>query len=130
MLDAGATSFWEEWQVTGTFRGGRWLARPRSHCHAWSAAPTAWLSRWVLGVRPEPAGRRIVVQPQPSGLQSASGTVPVGDTAVKVAWETDDERLRVSLEAPEQLNLDLREPAGWEGRTEFVRNPPQTLTGI
>ncbi len=76
MLEGGATSFWEEWQVDGTFRAGRWIGRPRSHCHAWSAAPTAWLSRYVLGVRVEEVGGPIIVDPQPCGLERASGIVP------------------------------------------------------
>jgi hypothetical protein len=119
MLDAGATSFWEEWQVTGTFRGGRWLARPRSHCHAWSAAPTAWLSRYVLGVRRESVDGPVIVEPQPCGLDSARGRVPVGDEEVEIVWQVQDGELQVDVSAPRGLELDCREPAGWEGHTRF-----------
>jgi hypothetical protein len=120
MLDQGATSFWEEWQVAGTFRGGKWLGRPRSHCHAWSAAPTAWLSRYVLGVRVESVDGPLIIAPQPCGLERASGIVPTRYGPVKIAWEMRDGRLQVKAEISKDAQVDLREPPGFEGKTDFL----------
>lgn len=119
MIEQGATSFWEEWQVTGTFRAGRWIARPRSHCHAWSAAPTAWLSRYVLGVRVEGVDGPIIVEPQPCGLDSASGVVPTRYGPVKIAWQIEDGGLHVEADIPENAPADFREPPGFEARTQY-----------
>ncbi len=119
MIEQGATSFWEEWQVTGTFRAGRWIARPRSHCHAWSAAPTAWLSRYVLGVRVEEADGPIIVEPQPCGLDSASGVVPTRYGPVKIVWQIKDGRLHVEADIPENAPADFREPPGFEAKTQY-----------
>jgi hypothetical protein len=122
MLEAGATSFWEEWQVTGTFRTGRWTPRPRSHCHAWSAGPTAWLSRWVLGVRPgERPDDPPVVQPHPGDLERASGVVPTQHGPVTVAWEVNGDRFRVTVEAPDAAPVRVLDPPGFEGRTDITR---------
>ncbi len=122
MLEAGATSFFEEWQTSGTFRQGRWVARPRSHCHAWSAAPTAWLSRYVLGVRADTVGGPVCIEPQPCGLAWARGTVPTRLGPVGVDWRVEGEQLRVDVTAARGTGLDCREPAGFEQKTAFTIN--------
>lgn len=119
MLEGDATSFWEEWQVTGTFRDGRWLARPRSHCHAWSAAPTAWLSRYVLGVRRDDPDGPTIVEPQVCGLARACGTVPTVDGPVVVSWEVCDDCLNVEVRAPVEAWIECREPATHHGACRF-----------
>lgn len=123
MLDEGATSFWEEWQTGGTFRSGRWLARPRSHCHAWSAAPTAWLSRYVLGVRSEGIDGPLLIAPQTCGLESARGTVPTRRGPVQVEWSVSEDRLRVEARFPDEASIEFQPPADYEGRTDFVSHP-------
>ena len=117
MIRQGATSFWEEWQVTGTFREGRWVPRPRSHCHAWSAASTAWLSRYVLGVCVTSIqDRTVVIAPQPGGLQRASGTVPTRFGLVEVTWEIVEDRLQVDARVPEGARAELVAPAPFQDR--------------
>lgn len=120
MLDGGATTFWEEWQVDGTYRAGRWTPRPRSHCHAWSAAPTAWLSRHVLGVRVEEYNGPVIVEPNHCGLEQANGIVPTRDGDIRVEWQVEGDRLVGTIEAPSGVEIDLREPAGYEGKMEFA----------
>jgi hypothetical protein len=95
------------------------VARPRSHCHAWSAAPTAWLSRYVLGVRVERYRGPVIVEPNPCGLREASGTVPTLYGPVRIAWRRTEAGLTVEVEAPAGAPLDLREPAGFAGRCEY-----------
>ena len=118
MIGAGATSFWEEWQVEGSFRDSRWLGRCRSHCHAWSAAPTAWLSRYVLGVRPTTLDGPLVIAPQPCGLSAAKGTVPTRYGLLTVDWQVRGGGLELTLSVPDGLRYDVREPADFNGRTE------------
>lgn len=110
MLESGATTFWEEWSLGGTFRSGRWLPRPRSHCHAWSAAPTAWLSRHVLGVRIERASGPVIIQPNPCGMAHASGAVPTAYGTIEVSWTCADGVLDVKVTAPDGAPLDVRAP--------------------
>ena len=105
MLDAGATSFWEEWQPAGSFREGYWRMRPRSQCHAWSAGPTAWISRRVLGVRVESLEDKLVVAPQPCGLQAVEGTVPTRFGPVHVKWRMLEGDLQLEVDAPDGCEL-------------------------
>jgi hypothetical protein len=109
MLEAGATTVWESFP-TGTTGGGRWPTR--SHCHAWSSAPTRFLNRVVLGVKPTaPGAQTIEISPRLSGLAWARGTTLTKPGPVEVSWKLEDHTLRV----------DYTVPAGVSAR--FVRNP-------
>ena len=100
MLDTGATTFWEEWQPNSTYRDGFWVARPRSQCHAWSAAPTAWFSRYLLGVRQENIAGSLVFAPVPCGLKKMTGQVPTRYGDVQVFWEITGGKFSARLTLP------------------------------
>jgi len=105
MVDMGTTTFWELWS-------GPKERLTRSHCHGWSAAPTFFLSTWVLGVRPGDTGfQPCIVEPHPGGLAWCRGTVPTPAGDVHVQWENEDGKpfaLRVT--APKGLDVDIRLP--------------------
>ena len=105
MADMGASTFWEMWSG----RGGRLT---RSHCHGWSAAPTFFLSTWVLGVRPGgPGFQPCTVEPHPGGLPWARGRVPTPEGDVEVQWENEAAKPFVlRVKAPESLELTIRLP--------------------
>ncbi|KAF4240524.1 hypothetical protein CNMCM6457_007102 [Aspergillus fumigatiaffinis] len=65
------------WETLGT-SGRPGLSAPTSLCHAWGSAPTAELSRHVLGIRAATPGfRRWKVEPVTLGLQWVRGRHPV-----------------------------------------------------
>ncbi len=73
MLEAGATTFWEQWE-------SHW-----SLCHAWSAAPTHDLMAHVAGIKPtQPGFEEFDVHLQPCTLTWLRATVPTprGDISV------------------------------------------------
>jgi hypothetical protein len=108
MLEAGATTVWESFP-SGTTGGGRWPTR--SHCHAWSSAPSRFLNRIVLGVKStEAGGRSVTISPLLSGLNWAKGVTLIATGPVPVSWVRDGNRLRV----------DYTVPPGVEAK--FVRN--------
>ncbi len=88
MLEAGATSFWEEYtpdlprdEQLGMY-GDKY---GKSLCHAWGASPVYLAGRYYLGVRPTAPGyRTFEVAPNPGGLDWFEGTVPVGAGNVSV----------------------------------------------
>jgi hypothetical protein len=112
-LAAGATCLWES--VDGIYdqqlSGGDLSARldmdllagaSTSACHAWGAAPTAWLPLHALGVQPLQAGfARFSVSAHLLGpeseramrgtLQRAGGRVPTPRGAIEVQHVVDDE---------------------------------------
>ena len=97
MLDLGATTFWEdfnlEWVPGATgidelpvpgrpdihkdFGAFCYKGLRHSLCHGWAAGPAAWCSRKILGVDPlMPGFREIRFQPDLCDLEFAEGTVP------------------------------------------------------
>jgi hypothetical protein len=105
MLDQDATTCWE------TFPGfdRHWLTR--SHCHAWSAAPTYFLSAYQLGVFPLEAGfRRVLVAPIPAGLRWARGCVATTRGGVAVEWRHSSGQFNLSLVIPAGIEAMVRLP--------------------
>jgi hypothetical protein len=105
MLDVGATSFWEDFNVAwtnGAFRidelpvaglkdihgdYGEFCYKGFRHslCHGWSSGPAAWLIAHVLGVQPAEVGCRAVrVKPFLGDLAWAEGAFPTPRGVVKV----------------------------------------------
>jgi alpha-L-rhamnosidase len=105
MIDMGATTFWEMWS-------GREGRLTRSHCHAWSAAPTFFLSTYVLGVTPETPGfASTVIEPHPADLTWARGTVPTPYGNIEVQWENEQGKpFTMRIKSPEEIELDIRLP--------------------
>jgi len=99
MLDKGATTFWETFpdSIIEKF----WLTR--SYCHAWSSAPTYFLSTKVLGVSPlEPGFREVLVKPFPADLTFCSGRFPTPKGEIEISWEN----------LPDSFKLDIHVPNG------------------
>jgi hypothetical protein len=85
MLDAGAQTFWEDFDdgEDGLAMYGRPFGK--SLCHAWSAGPLALLPELVLGIRPlEDGWAAFEVDPRLGELAWARAVVPVpgGDIVV------------------------------------------------
>lgn len=86
MLDAGATTLWEEFPHDGA-SPYEMYGRPfgKSLCHGWGAAPAALLPEIILGLRPLDNGWSTVeVHPQLGDLEWAAAVVPTphGDLVV------------------------------------------------
>ncbi len=76
MLDLGLTT-WAEDTVS-----------KRSDCHAWGSVPLQHFPRWVLGVSPaRPGFATVRIDPAPSALDFAEGTVPTPLGPVNVRWD-------------------------------------------
>jgi len=99
MVDQGASTFWET------------LHNTRSNCHAWSAAPTYFLSRYVLGVHPAAAGfDSILIAPLTIDLKWAKGTVPTPAGNVTIHWERSKTEFTIDIEKPAGLSAKLKLP--------------------
>ncbi|MGE5557624.1 MAG: family 78 glycoside hydrolase catalytic domain [Bacillota bacterium] len=68
-----------------------------SLCHAWSASPTYFLSKHVLGVHfpKAPDLDEVEIRVQAHGVSFAEGAFPHPKGAVEVKWHTDDEGRRI-----------------------------------
>lgn len=97
MLDLGATTFWEdfniEWMenaaridelvpegkvdVHATYGDYCYVGYRHSLCHGWASGPTAWLTQYVLGVNViEPGCKKVRISPHLGDLKWVKGTFP------------------------------------------------------
>ena len=122
MLDMGATSFWEDFNVAWTNNATRLDALPEagkkdihgdfgefcypgyrhSLCHGWSAGPAAWCINRVLGLEALDAGCRTVrVKPFLGDLAWAEGALATPRGPVRVRHERRaDGTVATKVEAP------------------------------
>lgn len=108
MLDFGATTFWEDFDLAWTKDAGRidelvppgkkdlhgdfgahcYVGFRHSLCHGWAGGPTAWLSRHVLGITPaEPGFTAVRIRPMLGDLAWAEGTYPTPKGLIRVRHE-------------------------------------------
>jgi hypothetical protein len=108
MLDFGATTFWEDFDLEWTKNAGRidelvpegkddlhgdfgahcYIGFRHSFCHGWAGGPTAWLSRNVLGIEPAAPGfAKLRVTPRLGGLEWAEGSYPTPKGIIRVRHE-------------------------------------------
>lgn len=97
MLDLGATTFWEDFNLDWVDNAGRideitplgkvdvhgdygdycYVGLRHSLCHGWASGPTSWLSKHVLGIEVlEPGCKKVRVSPHLGDLEWAEGSYP------------------------------------------------------
>lgn len=123
MIDMGATSFWEDFNLDWCKNATRIdempvPGRPDIHadfgdhcykglrhslCHGWAAGPAAWCSTKILGIMPvEPGFKKVSFNPDLCGLKWAKGTVPTPYGVIRVSLE---EGKAPVIELPEGITL-------------------------
>jgi hypothetical protein len=128
MLDVGATSFWEDFNLAWTNNCFRIDELPvagkkdvhgdygefcypgfrHSLCHGWSSGPASWCINHVLGIRPLDVGcRKVEVKPFLGDLAWAEGAMALpGGKAVKVRVERrPDGTLDTRVDAPHDVTV-------------------------
>lgn len=106
MLDMGATTFWEDFNVDwlenaapidalvpegkkdihGDFGAYCYVGFRHSLCHGWASGPTSWLSRHVLGVEVVEPGCKVVrIAPNLGDLEWAEGSFPTPYGDIKLS---------------------------------------------
>jgi hypothetical protein len=123
MLDMGATSFWEDFNVAWTNNAFRIDELPvagkkdihgdygefcykgfrHSLCHGWSSGPAAWLIAHVAGIQPLDVGCKTVrVKPFLGDLKWAEGRFPTPLGVIKVRHERQaDGSMKSTISAPD-----------------------------
>ena len=122
MLDLGATTFWEDFDLDWTKDAARidelvpagkkdvhggygaycYIGFRHSLCHGWASGPTAWLSENVLGITPlEPGFKRVRIVPQLGRLHWAEGSYPTPLGPINVRHERQaDGTVKSKIDAP------------------------------
>lgn len=127
MLDLGATSFWEDFDLEWTKNVGRidemvpadkkdihgdfgaycYVGFRHSFCHGWAGGPTAFLSHHVLGVSPAAPGfAKVRIEPHLGSLKWAEGTYPTPHGVIKLRHERKaDGSIKSEIELPPGVEL-------------------------
>lgn len=123
-------SWWHMMEQGSTMTLEAWNAKVKPNLtwnHAWGAAPSNIISRFVLGVHPlEPGYTSIVIAPQPGPLKSIRGKVPTPLGPVTLALQ-NDARIRLEIEVPPGATARVEFP-GRATRTEPISVDGKTVT--
>ena len=125
MLDLGATSFWEHFELSWAENAARIDEIPapqqrdihrdcgehcyqgwrHSLCHGWAAGPTAWLSQHVLGVEVFDGGSQVRLTPHLGDLEWARGIFPTPHGPLKVSHRRVNGEIETEFEVPNGVEL-------------------------
>lgn len=109
LLDRGATTWWERFNSDKTYQ--------ESLSHAWGAAPTWFLTTYVLGARRiDP--QTWALHPQPGGLARVAGALPLAAGTLQASWE--------AIQCGANL-LTLDAPGGTQGEALVPYNDDATV---
>ncbi len=125
MLDLGATTFWEDFDIDWMKNAGRidevvpegkvdihrsyggycYKQFRHSFCHGWASGPTSWLTQYVLGVSVlEPGSKKIKIEPHLGDLQWVKGTFPTPYGVVKIEHKKmADGTVKTDVDAPKEV---------------------------
>ena len=127
MLDIGATTFWEDFNIDWLKNAGRideivpdgkvdvhatygdycYKGFRHSFCHGWAAGPTPWLTEHVLGISiVEPGCKVIKISPHLGNLQWVEGTFPTPFGLIKVRHDKQpDGTIKSKIDAPKTVKI-------------------------
>ena len=127
MLDLGATSFWEDFDIDWIENAARidelvpdgkkeihrdcgaycYEGYRHSFCHGWASGPTAWLSEHVLGVEIlEPGCRKVRITPHLGDLEWAEGTFPTPYGVIEIKHTRNaDGKVTSKIKAPKGVKV-------------------------
>lgn len=128
MLDLGATTFWEDFNLDWTKNCGRiddfvpegkedihgdfgaycYPGFRHSFCHGWASGPTAWMSHHILGVEVlEPGCKKVRITPHLGNLQWAEGTYPTpnGEVIHIKHQKQADGTVKSTIKAPKGVKI-------------------------
>lgn len=122
MLDLGATTFWEDFDIDWCENAGRideivpdgkidvhtsygkhcYIKLRHSLCHGWASGPAPFLMKHILGVEVLDAGcRRVKILPNLCGLEWVRGTYPTPHGLIEIEHRNVNGKVVSTVKAPE-----------------------------
>ncbi|MEN3322133.1 alpha-L-rhamnosidase C-terminal domain-containing protein [Mariniflexile soesokkakense] len=127
MLDMGATTFWEDFNIDwmensarldeltpegmndihGSFGAYCYPSYRHSLCHGWSSGVTAWLTENVLGIQiMEPGCKTLKIEPHLGSLKWVEGSFPTPLGVVKVKHtKLANGKIESQIDAPKGIKI-------------------------
>ena len=79
-----------------------------SLCHGWAGGPTAFLSRYVLGVEIAEAGcKRIKINPKLGDLKWVKGSYPTPYGNIEITHEKVNGTVKTAVQAPDEVAVEI-----------------------
>jgi len=128
MIELGATTFWEHFNIDWMENAGRIDQMPEegkkdvhrecgefcyqglrhSLCHGWASGPTAWLMEHVLGITAvEAGGRKVRIASNLCDLEWAKGALPTRWGNLEVEHVKDGDTINTSVRAPDGVTYEI-----------------------
>ena len=129
MLDFGATTFWEDFDLSWTENAapidepvpegkidihgdyGKFCYKQFRHslCHGWASGPTWFLTRYALGIRVlEPGCRKLLIKPCLADIERVKGKYPTPYGVVTVEHIKDASgRIKTTVDAPKEIEIEI-----------------------
>lgn len=132
MLDLGATTFWEDFDIDwtkncshidellpqdtdkddihGDFGGYCYGGYRHSFCHGWASGPAPFLMQYVLGFTPLQAGcKKLRIKPMLGNLSYAKGSFPTPEGIVTVCHtKQPDGSVKTEYTAPDGIEIEIK----------------------
>jgi len=126
MLDLGATTFWEDFNLDWAENAGRideiptpdkkdvhadfgahvYVGYRHSLCHGWASGPTAWLTEHVLGVSVGDNGNAVKIDPNLGDLTWVEGSFPTRHGVLHVRHQkNEDGSISTEIQKPDGLTV-------------------------
>ncbi len=121
MLDHGATTFWEDFDIAWIKNAGRIDEVPcdgkidihgnygkfcyqnlrHSLCHGWASGPADFMSKHILGVQIlEPGCKKVRISPMLGDLEWAQGTYPTPYGVITIEHRKENGKIKRTITAP------------------------------
>ncbi len=129
MLDLGATTFWEDFDINwmdnasridevvpegkkdvhGDYGNYCYKGFRHSFCHGWASGPTSWLSQYVLGINVVSPGCKVIkLEPHLGDLKWVEGTFPTPYGVLYVKHKMlPNGKIQTSFKAPKGVKVVL-----------------------
>ncbi|MDR0386003.1 MAG: alpha-L-rhamnosidase [Prevotellaceae bacterium] len=129
MLDMGATTFWEDFNldwmenaagidelvpegkkdIHADFGDYCYKNLRHSLCHGWASGPVAWLSEHVLGVKVvEPGCKVLNIEPHLGNLEWVEGSFPTPHGTVLISHKKDTGgKIKTKVKAPKKVKVNV-----------------------
>lgn len=127
MLDLGATTFWEDFDIDwmknaaridelvpqrktdvhATYGNYCYEGFRHSFCHGWASGPTSWLSQYVLGINVlQPGCTKIKLEPHLGDLEWVKGTFPTPLGILEVEHrKMENGKIKTWYKAPSRVKI-------------------------
>lgn len=127
MLDKGATTFWEDFNVDWVQGSGRIDRFPEkgekdihgdfgnfcykgfrhSLCHGWASGPVTFLTEFVMGVKVVEAGcRKLIIRPNLGNLNYVIGDYPTPYGVVHIEHRKINGKTQTTFTAPDEVEVE------------------------